>query len=254
MKFSMASQESLQQPIYAAGPSWLLSRAAFALGSTVQTRRTVASWDLQKVEESWWIWTFQHLEPNLNHQVLRSTDAETRSPLLKVQMEACSQSGSSYTDTASQYPQHRFFNRQLQSCLWGGKSSLPQQNLFHREPMKDKKHKHSDTKHHHSPPCLAGRGANTELMVPSRSTWRDNHGTRTWSYNQEGLIATFATYLNVALAITRRCHYIQHVAALISKHGSLIHLRHGRPCKPETKITNSCCCEARSICSGNFVS
>ena len=29
--------------IYAAGPSWLLSRAAFALGSTVQTRRTVAS-------------------------------------------------------------------------------------------------------------------------------------------------------------------------------------------------------------------
>ena len=40
MKYSMA-QESLQ-PIYAAGPSWLLSRAAFALGSTVQ-RRTVAS-------------------------------------------------------------------------------------------------------------------------------------------------------------------------------------------------------------------
>lgn len=61
MKFSMASQESLQQPIYAAGPSWLLSRAAFALGSTVQTRRTVASWDLQKVEESWWIWTILNL-------------------------------------------------------------------------------------------------------------------------------------------------------------------------------------------------
>ena len=254
MKFLHGIPESLQQPIYAAGPSWLLSRAAFALGSTVQTRRTVASWDLQKVEESWWIWTFQHLEPNLNHQVLRSTDAETRSPLLKVQMEACSQSGSSYTDTASQYPQHRFFNRQLQSCLWGENRVCPNRIYFTENQWRTKNANiqiQSTTIH---PPCLAGRGANTELMVPSRSTWRDNHGTRTWSYNQEGLIATFATYLNVALAITRRCHYIQHVAALISKHGSLIHLRHGRPCKPETKITNSCCCEARSICSGNFVS
>ena len=128
---------------------------------------------------------FQHLEPNLNHQVLKSTDVETRAPLLKVQMEACSQSGSSYIDTASQYAQHRFLTSIASIlCVKRIIESAPTENVSKesadREPIKDKKCANKlNTK---PPPCLAGRGANTELMVPSGSTWGDNHGPRTcWS-------------------------------------------------------------------------